>query len=59
MDVVARRAFERLNVEADRAGSNPHQLGADLAGGAEWSQDAHDAIAFHFRRERYRTLSHR
>jgi hypothetical protein len=45
MDVIARRAFERPNVEANRAGGNPRQLGTRLAHGAEWSQDGHDAIA--------------
>ena len=45
MDLFARRAFERLDVEADRAGSNSHQLGARLAHGAKGSLD-HDAIAF-------------
>jgi hypothetical protein len=60
MDVMARRTFERLDVEADWARGNAHQLGARLALGAKWpSQDDHDAIAFSFRRERYRTLSHR
>ena len=46
MDVIARRAFERPNVEANRAGGNPRELGTRLAHGAEWSQDGHDAIAF-------------
>jgi hypothetical protein len=47
MDLLARRALEGLDVEADRAGSNPHQFGARLARGAKWpSQDDHDAIAF-------------
>jgi hypothetical protein len=45
MDLFASRAFERLDVEANGAGSNLHQLGARLARGAEWSRD-HDAIAF-------------
>ena len=59
MDVIARRAFERPDVEANRAGGNPRQHGSRLAHGAEWSQDGHDAIAFSFRRERYKTLGHR
>ena len=59
MNVSARKAFERLDVEADRAGGTTRQHGSRLARGAEWSQDSHDAIAFSFRRERYRTLSHR
>ena len=46
MDVIARRAFERPNVEADGAGCNPHERGSCLARGAKWSQDEHDAIAF-------------
>jgi hypothetical protein len=58
MDLFACRAFERLDVEANGPGRSPHQLGARLARGAKWSLD-HDAIAFGFRRERYRTLSHR
>ena len=46
MDVIARRAFERPDVEANRAGCNPRQHGSCLAGGAKWtSQDDHDAIA--------------
>ena len=43
MDVIARRAFERPDVEANRAGGNPRQHGSRLAHGAEWSQDGHDA----------------
>jgi hypothetical protein len=43
MDVIARRAFERPDVEANRAGGNPRQLGTRLAYGAEWSLDDHDA----------------
>ena len=46
MDVIARRAFERPDVEANRAGGNPRQHGSRLAQGAEWSLDGHDAIAF-------------
>ena len=46
MDVIARRAFERPDVEANRAGGNPRQHGSCLAHGAKWSQDGHDAIAF-------------
>ena len=46
MDVIARRAFERPDVEANRAGGNPRQHGSRLAHGAKWSQDGHDAIAF-------------
>jgi hypothetical protein len=47
MDLFARRAFERPDVEANRAGCNPRQHGSCLAGGAKWtSQDDHDAIAF-------------
>jgi hypothetical protein len=42
MDLLARRAFERLDVEANRAGTNPHQFSSRLASGAEWSLD-HDA----------------
>jgi hypothetical protein len=45
MGVIARRAFERPDVEANRAGGNPHQHGSRLAYGAKWSQDGHDAIA--------------
>ena len=52
MDVIARRAFERPDVEANRAGGNPRQHSSRLARGAEWSQDGHDAIAFSIRRER-------
>jgi hypothetical protein len=43
MDVIARRTFERPDVEANRAGGNPRQLGTRLAYGAEWSLDDHDA----------------
>ena len=46
MDVIARRAFERPDVEANRAGGNPRQHGSRLAHGAKWSQDGRDAIAF-------------
>jgi hypothetical protein len=47
MDLFARRAFERPDVEANRAGCNPRQHGSCLAGGAKWtSRDVHDAIAF-------------
>ena len=47
MDLFARRAFERPDVEANRAGGNPRQHGSCLAGGAQWtSRDDHDAIAF-------------
>ena len=46
MDVIARRAFERPDVEANRTGGNPRQHGSRLAHGAKWSQDGHDAIAF-------------
>jgi hypothetical protein len=46
MDVFARRALERPDVEAYRAGCNPRQHGSRLAHGARWSQDYHDAIAF-------------
>ena len=45
MDVIACRAFERPDVEANRAGCNPRQHGSCLAGGADWSPDGHDAIA--------------
>src|SRR3954465_8045809 len=51
MNLFARKAFEGLNVEANRGRGNPRQHGARWA---EWSQDGHDAIAFSFRRERYR-----
>jgi hypothetical protein len=44
--VIARRAFERPDVEANRAGGNPRQHGSRLADGAEWSLDGHNAIAF-------------
>ena len=54
MNLFARKAFEGLNVEANRARGNPRQHGSRLARWAEWSQDGHDAIAFSFRRERYR-----
>jgi hypothetical protein len=43
MDVIARRAFERPDVEAHRAGCNPRQHRSCLAGGANWSPDGHDA----------------
>jgi hypothetical protein len=47
MDLFARWAFERPDVEANRAGCNPRQHGSCLAGGAKWtSQDDHNAIAF-------------
>ena len=46
MDVFARRALERPDVEANGAGCHPRQHGSRLARGAEWSQDSHDAIAF-------------
>jgi hypothetical protein len=47
MDQFAHRAFERPDVEANRAGCNPRQHGSCLAGGAKWtSRDVHDAIAF-------------
>jgi hypothetical protein len=46
MNVFARKAFERLNVEANRTGSNPRQHSSRLARGTEWSQYGHDAIAF-------------
>ena len=58
MEVIARRAFERPDVEANRAGGNPRQDGSRLAHGAKWSQDGHDAIAFGSGGSRYRTLSH-
>ena len=45
MDMMARRAFEGPDVEADGAGSNPRQHSSCLAGGADWSPDGHDAIA--------------
>jgi len=45
MDVIARRAFERPDVEAHRPRCNPRQHCACLAGRAKWSQDDHDAIA--------------
>ena len=45
MDVIARGAFERPDVEANRAGGNPRQHGSRLAHGARWSQEGHDAIA--------------
>ena len=45
MDVIARRAFERPDVEAHGAGCNPRQHSSCLARGAKWSQDDHDAIA--------------
>ena len=34
MDVIARGAFERPDVEANRAGGNPRQHGSRLAHGA-------------------------
>jgi hypothetical protein len=43
MDVFARRALERPDVEANRAGCNPREHGSCLAGGADWSSDGHDA----------------
>jgi hypothetical protein len=43
MDVIARRAFERPDVEANRARGNSRQHGSRLAHGTEWSQDGHDA----------------
>jgi hypothetical protein len=57
MDVIARRALKRLNVEAQEAGCNARQPGSCLARGAKWSDDDHDASPW-IRRERYRTLSH-
>src|SRR3954451_393615 len=54
MNLFARKAFEGLNVEANRARGNSRQHGSRLVRWAEWSQDGHDAIAFSFRRERYR-----
>ena len=42
MDVIARRAFERLDVEANRAGGNARQYSSRLARRAEWSL-VHDA----------------
>ena len=42
MDVMARRALERLDVEANRAGGNPCQHSCRFARGAEWSL-VHDA----------------
>ena len=45
MDVIARRALERPDVEAQAAGGDAGQLGSCLARGAKWSQDDHDAIA--------------
>jgi hypothetical protein len=44
MDVFARRALERPDVEANGAGCHPRQHGSRLARGAEGSLD-HDAIA--------------
>jgi len=46
MDMVARRAFERSDVEAHGAGGNSRPHGSRLARGAKRSQDDHDAIAF-------------
>jgi hypothetical protein len=46
MDVFARRAFERSDVEAHGAGCNPRQHSSCLARGADWSPDGHDAIVF-------------
>jgi hypothetical protein len=43
MDVIARRALKRPNVEAQGAGCNPRQLGSCVARGAKWSDDDHDA----------------
>jgi hypothetical protein len=43
--MIARRAFERPDVETHRARCNPRQRCACLAGGAKWPQDDHDAIA--------------
>jgi hypothetical protein len=43
MDMIARRAFERSDVEADGAGRNPREHRSCLARGANWSQDGHDA----------------
>ena len=45
MDMIARGAFERPDVEANWAGCNPRQHSSYLAGGADWSPDGHDAIA--------------
>ena len=58
MDLFARWAFERPDVEAQGAGGDACQLGSCLARGAKWSDDDHDASPW-IRRERYRTLSHR
>jgi hypothetical protein len=58
MDAIARRAFERPNLEAQAAGGDAGQLGFCLARGAKWSVNNHDASPW-IGRERYRTLSHR
>ena len=42
MDMIARRAFERSDVEADGAGRNPREHRSCLARGANWSQDGHE-----------------
>jgi hypothetical protein len=43
MSVIERGAFERPDVEANRAGCNTRQQGSSLAQGTEWSEDGHDA----------------
>ena len=48
MDMIARRAFERPDVQAHGAGCNPRQHGSCLARGHTGSQDVHEAIAFEF-----------
>jgi len=46
MDVIARRAFARPDVEAHRAGCNPRPHGSCLAHGANWSTADHGCFAF-------------
>jgi hypothetical protein len=43
MDVIARRALKRLDVETCGTGRNPHQRGSCLAREAKWSDNDHDA----------------
>jgi hypothetical protein len=43
MDAIARRAFERPNLEALAAGGDAGQPGFCLARGAKWSMNDHDA----------------
>jgi hypothetical protein len=58
MDPIAGGTFECPDVEARWTGCDACQHRFGLAIRAKWSMDEHDASPW-FRRERYRTLSHR